>query len=218
MKQANKNLLCSILTTILFIVYTILIKFIDVKLVQTTSTYIGFGTFNLWFHQLTKENLFLYQLGDWLSLIPLFICVVFAIMGCYQLIKRKSVFKVDYNLLILGFYYVLLLGIYLLFELIPINYRPILINGTLEVSYPSSTTLLVLCVMRTFAYNIKIYLKEKQSKFIICLTMIYSVFMIIIRVLSKVHWITDIIGAILLSNALYYLYQYLFLNIRNRRN
>ena len=72
--------------------------------------------------------------------------------------------------------------------------------------------------MRTFAYNIKIYLKEKQSKFIICLTMIYSVFMIIIRVLSKVHWITDIIGAILLSNALYYLYQYLFLNIRNRRN
>ena len=209
MKQANKKLLCSIFTTILFIVYTILVKVVDVKSVPTTSTFVGFGTLNLWFHQLTKENLFLYQLGDWLSIIPLLICAVYAMIGCFQLIKRKSILKVDYQLLILGFYYVLLLGIYLLFEVIPINYRPILINGVLEVSYPSSTTLLVLCIMKTFAYNIKIYLNDKQSKrIIISLTMIYSIFMIIIRILSKVHWITDIIGAILLSNALYYLYQY----------
>lgn len=188
-------------------------------MIPTTATFVGFGTLNLWFHQLTKENLFLYQLGDWLSIIPLLICVVYALIGCYQLIKRKSIFKVDYNLLILGFYYVLLLGVYLLFEVIPVNYRPILINGALEVSYPSSTTLLVLCIMKTFAYNIKIYLNDKQSKrIIISLTMIYSIFMIIIRILSKVHWITDIIGAILLSNALYYLYQYFILIKLNRRN
>ena len=219
MKQANKKLLCSIFTTILFIVYTILVKVVDVKSVPTTSTFVGFGTLNLWFHQLTKENLFLYQLGDWLSIIPLLICAVYAMIGCFQLIKRKSILKVDYQLLILGFYYVLLLGIYLLFEVIPINYRPILINGVLEVSYPSSTTLLVLCIMKTFAYNIKIYLNDKQSKrIIISLTMIYSIFMIIIRILSKVHWITDIIGAILLSNALYYLYQYFILINQNRRN
>ena len=219
MKQTNKSLLCSILTTILFIIFTIFVKVVDVKLIPTTATFVGFGTLNLWFHQLTKENLFLYQLGDWLSIIPLLICVVYALIGCYQLIKRKSIFKVDYNLLILGFYYVLLLGVYLLFEVIPVNYRPILINGALEVSYPSSTTLLVLCIMKTFAYNIKIYLNDKQSKrIIISLTMIYSIFMIIIRILSKVHWITDIIGAILLSNALYYLYQYFVLIKLNRRN
>lgn len=219
MKQTNKSLLCSILTTILFIIFTIFVKVADVKLIPTTATFVGFGTLNLWFHQLTKENLFLYQLGDWLSIIPLLICVVYALIGCYQLIKRKSIFKVDYNLLILGFYYVLLLGVYLLFEVIPVNYRPILINGALEVSYPSSTTLLVLCIMKTFAYNIKIYLNDKQSKrIIISLTMIYSIFMIIIRILSKVHWITDIIGAILLSNALYYLYQYFILIKLNRRN
>ncbi|MEE0830131.1 MAG: phosphatase PAP2 family protein [Longicatena sp.] len=219
MKQTNKSLLCSILTTILFIIFTIFVKVVDVKLIPTTATFVGFGTLNLWFHQLTKENLFLYQLGDWLSIIPLLICVVYALIGCYQLIKRKSIFKFDYNLLILGFYYVLLLGVYLLFEVIPVNYRPILINGALEVSYPSSTTLLVLCIMKTFAYNIKIYLNDKQSKrIIISLTMIYSIFMIIIRILSKVHWITDIIGAILLSNALYYLYQYFILIKLNRRN
>ena len=219
MKQTNKSLLCSILTTILFIIFTIFVKVVEVKLIPTTATFVGFGTLNLWFHQLTKENLFLYQLGDWLSIIPLLICVVYALIGCYQLIKRKSIFKVDYNLLILGFYYVLLLGVYLLFEVIPVNYRPILINGALEVSYPSSTTLLVLCIMKTFAYNIKIYLNDKQSKrIIISLTMIYSIFMIIIRILSKVHWITDIIGAILLSNALYYLYQYFILIKLNRRN
>ena len=219
MKQTNKSLLCSILTTILFIIFTIFVKVVDVKLIPTTATFVGFGTLNLWFHQLTKENLFLYKQGDWLSIIPLLICVVYALIGCYQLIKRKSIFKVDYNLLILGFYYVLLLGVYLLFEVIPVNYRPILINGALEVSYPSSTTLLVLCIMKTFAYNIKIYLNDKQSKrIIISLTMIYSIFMIIIRILSKVHWITDIIGAILLSNALYYLYQYFILIKLNRRN
>ena len=219
MKQANKSLRCSILTIILFIGYTILIKVVDIKFVTTTSTVIGLGTLNLWFHQLTTVNMFLYHLGDWLSIIPLLICLGFAMTGGYQLITRKSIFKVDNHLLKLGCYYALLLCIYLLFEVIPINYRPLLIDGVLEVSYPSSTTLLVLCVMRTFAYHIRFYLKDEQTKkIIIRFTMLFSIFMIIIRTLSKVHWITDIIGWILLSNALYYFYKYLILNIQNRRN
>jgi len=65
-------------------------------------------------------------------------------------IRRKELLA---GILLLGAYYVLVILCYLLFEMVPINYRPILINGNLEASYPSSTTLLVLSVMPTLKYQ-----------------------------------------------------------------
>ena len=97
---------------------------------------------------------------------------------------------------------------YLVFERIPINYRPVLIDGRLEVSYPSSTTLLVLCVMPTLAEQGNRRLKSAAGKqcirhFVLC----FSCFMVLGRLLSGVHWLTDIVGAMLLGGGLFCLYQ-----------
>ena len=126
-----------------FALWTVMILYVDVQAVGQNGTRIGFAAFNVWFHQLTGVHMSLYTITDWLGLVPVFICLCFGILGFVQLIKRRSLFRVDPDILLLGGYYVLVIFCYLIFEMIPINYRPVLIEGRLEASYPSSTTLLV---------------------------------------------------------------------------
>ena len=150
----------------------------------------------------------LYKITDWLGLIPIFVCVVFGGLGLVQLIKRKSLFKVDKDLILLGIYYFIVIMVYLIFEMIPINYRPILIDGRLEASYPSSTALLVLSVMPTLLLQVKrrsthIFI----TKIVSVATILFSLFMVTGRLIAGVHWLTDIIGALILSAGLYYVYK-----------
>lgn len=121
---------------------------------------------------------------------------------------RKSLFKVDRDLILLGIYYVIVIFGYLIFEMIPINYRPILIEGMLEASYPSSTTLLVLSVMPTLVYQVN--RRSTNLLFRRCvsvMSIIFSTFMVIGRLIAGVHWFTDIVGAVILSIGLYCLYK-----------
>ena len=122
--------------------------------------------------------------------------------------KRKSLMKVDYDLIVLGIYYIVVILSYLLFEKIPINYRPILIDGRMEVSYPSSTTLLVLSVMLSLYEQVNRRVVNIQLKNIIniCIV-IFTIFMIGGRLLSGVHWFSDIIGSIFISLGYYFLYK-----------
>lgn len=149
-----------------------------------------------------------YAITDWLGLIPLFVCMIFGVIGMVQLIKRRSLFKVDYDIIFLGIYYIIVIFGYLVFEMIPINYRPILIEGFMEASYPSSTTLLVLSVMPTLIFQVNLRLKNVSVKKMICiLTSIFSAFMVIGRLVSGVHWFTDIVGSVLLSAGLFCIYK-----------
>ena len=125
-----------------FALWTFLIQFIDVRAVGQNGTNIGFADFNVWFHNLTGVHMTLYTITDWLGLVPIFICMCFGVLGLVQLIKRRSLISVDPDILLLGVYYVVVIFCYLIFEMIPINYRPILIEGRLEASYPSSTFLI----------------------------------------------------------------------------
>ena len=129
-------------------------------------------------------------------------------MGFIQLVKRRCLFKVDYDIIFLGIYYVIVIACYLIFEMFPINYRPILIEGIVEASYPSSTTLLVLCVMPTLSEQTNRRLENTVIKKIITIFVIcFSVFMVLGRLISGVHWFTDIIGGILLSSGLFCIYK-----------
>lgn len=138
-----------------FVLWTVLIQLIDVQAAGPKGTRIGFAAFNVWFHQLTGVHMTVYAITDWLGLVPIFICLCFGGLGFLQLIRRRSLKRVDKDILLLGAYYLLVISAYLLFEMIPINYRPILIEGRLEASYPSSTTLLVLSVMPTLVFQTK---------------------------------------------------------------
>lgn len=191
-----------------FIIWTILIQIVDVQAIGVNGTDVGFATINCWFHKLTGENMAIYYITDWMGLIPILSCMIFGVVGFIQLIKRKSLLKVDLDIIFLGIYYIVVILAYLFFEMIPINYRPILIEGAMEVSYPSSTTLLVLSVMPTVSFQNHRRIKNITIRNVIYIFIVlFSLFMVIGRTVSGVHWLTDIIGSILFSIGLYLIYK-----------
>ena len=135
--KEKRNLLTGVGLIGAFALWTVLIRRVDVQAVGQNGTKVGFADFNVWFHQLTGVNMTLYTITDWLGLVPIFICLCFSVLGLVQLIKRRSLLRVDSDILLLGVYYVLVIVCYLIFEMIPINYRPVLIEGRLVTSYPS---------------------------------------------------------------------------------
>jgi undecaprenyl-diphosphatase len=206
--KEKRNLLAGAGLIGVFALWTILIQCVDVQAVGQNGSRIGFADFNVWFHQLTGVHMTIYTITDWLGLVPIFICLCFGVMGLVQLIKRRSLLRVDSDILLLGVYYVMVIACYLIFEMIPINYRPVLIEGRLEASYPSSTTLLVLSVMPTLMFQVNRRVSNTMIRKVAAVFVIaFSAFMVIGRLISGVHWATDIIGSVLLSSGLYMQYR-----------
>ena len=207
-KNEKKSLLIGSLFLAIFAVWTVLIQAVDVQPLGQNGTGIGFAAFNCWFHHFTGVNMAIYTITDWMGLVPVIICLSFAGIGLVQLIKRRSLFRVDADIMILGVYFVIVFLAYAMFEMIPINYRPILIEGRMEASYPSSTTLLVLSVMPALIEQIQRRLSDVTAKRIITIAAIaFAGFMVIGRLVSGVHWFTDIVGGVLLSAGLFQLYK-----------
>ena len=204
---------------LIFVLWTVLIRCVDVQPAGVNGTDIGFAAVNVWFHRLTGVHLWIYTVTDWLGLVPIVICICFGVLGLIQLIRRRNLMKVDADILLLGVYYILVILGYLIFEMIPINYRPILIDGAMEASYPSSTTLLVLSVMPTLIFQTerrakKLFVRRAAAVF----SALFSAFMVIGRLVAGVHWLTDIIGAVLLSSGLYLLYRGFVILADQRKN
>ena len=190
-----------------FILWTTAISLIDVQPIGPQGSIVGFATLNGFVHNLTGTHMTLYVITDWLGLVPVAFGFGFAALGLAQWIKRKSILKVDRSILILGAFYIVTLTAYLFFESYVINYRPVLIAGFLEASYPSSTTLLVLCVMPTAIMQLRGRIKNHAlRKAVTSAITCFIVFMVAGRLVSGVHWLTDIIGGILLSAGLVMIY------------
>ena len=186
-----------------FALWTLAIRLIDVQAIGPQESTVGFATLNSFVHNLTGTHMTLYVITDWLGLVPVAFGFGFAVLGLVQWIKRKSILKVDRSILILGGFYIVTLAAYLFFESYVVNYRPVLIGGYLEASYPSSTTLLVLCVMPTAAMQLRQRIKRPVLRRCVSIAITAFIgFMVIGRLISGVHWLTDIIGGILLSAGL----------------
>ena len=207
-RDGKKYLLAGIGFVVAFVIWTVLIQTVDVKPLGQNGTNIGFATFNCWFHKLTGVHMSIYTISDWLGLVPLFVCLLFGGVGLVQLITRRNLFKVDCDIILLGIYYIIVIFGYVIFEMIPINYRPILIEGIMEASYPSSTTLLVLSVMPTLIFQVNRRVKNGAVKAVINVsTVFFSAFMVIGRMICGVHWFTDIVGSVFLSAGLFCIYK-----------
>ena len=190
-----------------FTLWTIAISLIDVQPIGPQGSTVGFATLNCMVHTLTGVHMQLYIITDWLGLVPVAFGLGFAALGLAQWIKRKSILKVDRSILILGGFYIVTLAAYLFFESYVINCRPVLIEGFLEASYPSSTTLLVLCVMPTAMIQLRERIKNRVLRKGVTLAIAaFIVFMVVGRLISGVHWLTDITGGILLSAGLVMMY------------
>lgn len=208
-KESGKKLLwVGLILVSVFVLLTVLIQLIDVQAVGQNGTDIGFATFNVWFHNLTGVHMAIYNVTDLLGLIPIFVAIIFFGVGFVQLAKRRSLLKVDKDILFLDIYYMTVIFSIALFEIIPINYRPILIEGHMEASYLSSTTLIVLSVMSTLIFQNNCRLKNIMLKRLLNgLAIGFSVFMVVGRLISGVHWFTDIVGAVILSAGLFFIYK-----------
>lgn len=203
--QKNFGITAGLLTT--FVLWTIGVRCIDLQAIGPNGTSVGFAALNGFVCKLTGVHMTIYTITDWLGLVPLCFVVGFAFLGLVQLIQRRSILKVDYSILVLGGFYILVMAAYLLFEVLVINYRPVLINGRLEASYPSSTTMLVMCVIPTAMMQLNTRISNKLiKKVVLGILAVFAVFMVIGRLISGVHWFTDIVGGALLSSGLVMLY------------
>lgn len=206
-KKNKKTLVWGAGLLAIFVLWTVLVCLVDVQAVSPEGSSVGFATLNSFVHDLTGVNFSLYIITDWLGLVPFGVAFGFAILGLVQWIKRKSFFKVDRSILALGGFYIVVMSVYVLFEMVVINYRPTLIDGYLEVSYPSSTTMLVMCVMPTAMMQLRARIKNDVLRRCVMVTIaVFTAFMVIGRIVSGVHWITDIIGGAILSTGLVMLY------------
>ena len=202
MNNKKRNFFISTILILLAVVFTILVKVVDVKQVGVNGTSIGFATLNQIVFRTTGVNMMWYHITDWLGLVPIFMAMAYAVLGLVQLIKRKSLFKVDKEIKILGLFYVVVISIYILFEKVIVNYRPILMNGFLEASYPSSHTLMTICLCGSSIIVNKKLFNNKIAKLMNMLSLVIVMITVIGRLLSGVHWFTDIFGGILISISL----------------
>lgn len=198
----KRNIIVSIILVLLSIIYTILVKNIDLKPIGPNESIVGFAEINKLFSNIIGQNMIIYNITEYLGIIPILLALTYLFIGLKQLIKRKSLLKVDKELYILGLFYILVLGIYIYFEKNIINYRPVLINNILEPSYPSSHTLMSICIcISSIIINKKIFnnkLSQKQN----IISIITMILIVLGRILSGVHWFTDILGGIIISSTL----------------
>lgn len=206
-KKSYRTLVVAVGLLAAFVLWTLAVRVIDVAAIGPRASAVGFATVNELVHRVTGVHLTLYTLTDWLGLVPIGVALGFASLGLIQWIRRKRLCAVDVSLFVLGGFYVVVIAVYLLFETVVINYRPVLINGFLEASYPSSTTLLVACVMPTAVMQCNERIKSRPWRRAVAAVMTgFTLFTVVGRLVSGVHWFTDIAGGVLLSAGLVLLY------------
>lgn len=192
-----------------FAAWTAVVCTFDVRPIGPNGSVVGLAAVNGFWRDVIGVRMSLYTITDWLGLVPIAVAAGFAVLGLVQWIRRKRFLQVDVDILVLGGFYLVTIAAYLLFEAVVINYRPVLINGVLEASYPSSTTLLTLCVMPTAILQLNTRIRHAGFRRAAAVTIAaFTAFMVIGRLLSGVHWFSDIVGGVLLSTGLVLLYRF----------
>ena len=218
MKNKGKFLMLGI-SGALFALLIVLLCCVDVEPVGAAGTSVGLSHMNRFVFELTGVNMVWYNITDWLGLAAIFAAFLFAATGLVQVIKRRSILKVDKEILALGGLYILVIGIYVLFENVIVNYRPIIMPGCSnpEASFPSSHTMLVCVIMGSTIIIIGKYIKKKSLCMVIrgiCAAVIAIT--VVGRLISGVHWFTDILGGLLISTFLLALYSVLITEEDNK--
>lgn len=221
----RKNESFRLTVTLLFVaaacVFTILLMKVDVKCIGPLHTSIGFSKINSTVRDFFGCSNIWYDITKYIGFLAIGIAGIIVLIGLYQLIRRRSLLKVDVEILVMAIVYVLLAALYILFEKFVVNYRPVIMEGKdfVEASYPSSHTMLTCTIMITGAIAARKHLANRdvlRGVVTVGAGMI-SFIMIVGRLLSGVHWLTDIIGAVLFSGALISLYCLLLAFIHNKK-
>lgn len=210
MEKTKKLYIITAILLIVSIAYIILVKTVDVQSIGPVNpetgikSEVGFATVNNSFKELVGESDTWYKITKYSGYVALLLAAGYGVYGFLQLLKNKSIFKVDKRILALGAFYVVVIAIYVLFEIFIVNYRPVLEeSGELEASFPSSHTVLAICVCGSSMMVSKYFVKNKKVKFVMdAFAGILLVVTLGGRLISGVHWLSDIIGGIIISACL----------------
>ena len=208
MKQKARNQFILGLSLLLgFILFTLSLSVVDIQPIGPKGSCVAYATVNEAVHELSGVNMTLYSITDWAGVAAILLACGFGLLGLAQWINRKSIRKVDISILVLGAFYLFVFGVYVFFEFYAVNYRPVLINGILETSYPSSTTMLTACVLPTAMMQFHRLIKDRRIRNVVnTLCGLFAVFTVVGRLVCGVHWFTDIFGGLLFSAAAVLLY------------
>lgn len=209
MKKRSLFLTLTVLMLLAFIVLTVLVKTVDIGAIGPVdpltgaNTKVGFSAINSTVHTVLPLNRAWYTVSKYLGFFPFALIGVFALWGLCQLFNRKSFIKVDFALYMQALLYILIGGEYVFFEKFIVNYRPAILDVTEwpEASYPSSHTVLAVSVLGSAIILLYHYFKNKRILFYCMESVLFIVMVwgIGTRVLSGVHWASDIVAGLLLG-------------------
>lgn len=201
--KSKRYIFLTVLFAILSIAFTVATKLIDVRPAGPQGSLVGFAALNIWMHEHIGVNMVWYKITEMLGIIPILTVAAFAVLGLLQLIRGRSIWRVDRKIIALGIFYVVVTAVYVFFEKCTINFRPVLIDGVLSASYPSSHTLMSVCFMAAVIIMCRYLISGKSIYRLVAIDSYLFIFIIVIgRLISGVHWFTDIIGGLLISAAL----------------
>lgn len=200
------GIITGIISLVLFIALIVCLKKVDVAPHEVGS--IGLHTLNVEVREEIGTNMDYYKMSDILGYLSFLTVLFFVILGAYQLVKRKSLKKIDKEIWCVAILYICMGIVYVLFDkVIVLNYRPIMLDGVFEPSFPSTHTFLSICLLGSMMvmnnlYFDKLFKKNAVRRLILNMILIVMMFGIIyLRLFSGVHWFTDILGGILLGTA-----------------
>lgn len=207
--NSKKSFSLTAVLFLLFLTFTAAVSFVDVQPIGPEGSSVGLATVNSWVFKRLDTDLRWYSITNCLGVVAILFACGFGLLGLVQLVKRKSLLKVDYQILLLGALYVVVVAAYLFFESVVINYRPVILESSLEASYPSSHTMLVVCIMATAIIQFHRLFAERKGLPILLdvISVLIIAVTIIGRLISGVHWFSDIMAGIILSAALVMLYR-----------
>ena len=190
------------------LIYTISVTHVDVKAIGPENTDVGFAALNGAVAGLLPYNSVWYTISKLLGIVAMLLMLFFGFLFLLQIITRKGIFKADKDLYALMIFYLLVVITYVLFEVLKLNYRPVILKEEIEASYPSSHTLIGVCGFLSAAMQFKKRIDDKLlNRILVTVCCVLMVLLILARTLSGVHWITDIVGGLLISAFLISIYQ-----------
>lgn len=205
---SSRRMLGACALLIAFVLLIVLVTCVDVRPIGPQNSTIGLAGINGWFRDLTGENDGAYMISEVLGYMALLTVPGFCLLGVWQLWQRKSFAKVDRDLYALAVFYGIVAVAYVFFEIVVVNYRPVMPEGELEASFPSSHTLLALCTLGAATVQARLRIKDRKLCQVVCaMTVGIAAVVVLTRLFSGVHWLTDILGGLLLGSALVLLYR-----------
>lgn len=207
MNTAKRQAVDACVLYLLFFALTAAVKTVDVQAIGPKGTEVGFASLNAAVHNATGMNTFWYRLTQAVGAAVLGVAGGFALFGLWQLARHRSLRRVDPGILLLGGIYALTLACYVFFEKVIVNYRPVLLAADPEASYPSSHTMLSVCILSTALIWCRARFRGRgflTTVYVLC--GVGMAVMVIGRLLSGVHWFTDICAGVLLGAALAFTY------------